>query len=102
MWQPENHYTDMEPVYNFDAPSTPWSPSNSLNPKPEPEPEQCTPPPEEAEEEEDPVVRYDANNDGIIDYSEYQAAIQDYSKGLIFSQGLIAVRAAWVAGGYQN
>ena len=106
VWQPENHYADMEPVYNFDAPSTPRSPSSSLNPNPESG--QCTPPPkeeaaaeetpppeeaeetppaeeaqdeeaqdeeEEEEEEKDPVVRYDANNDGIIDYSEYQAAI---------------------------
>ena len=48
------------------------------------------------------MVRYDANNDGIIEYSEYQAAIQDYAKGLILSQDLIAVRAAWAAGGYKR
>ena len=71
----------------------------------QPEPEQSTPSLEvedEEEEEEDVVARYDANKDGIIDYSEYKAAIQDYSKARIASQDVIAVRAAWAAGGYKR
>ncbi|MCY4433861.1 MAG: Ig-like domain-containing protein, partial [bacterium] len=47
-------------------------------------------------EEQDPVVRYDANGDGITQYSEYQTALADYLGGSLTIGDLMAVRAAWV------
>jgi len=52
---------------------------------------------EEAEtEEQDPLVRYDADGDGKIQYSEYQTALADYLGGSLTIGDLMAVRAAWV------
>ena len=53
------------------------------------------------EEEEDVVVRYDLNKDGIIQMSEYLAALADLGNGVDY-QDLVKIRAAWAAGGYQQ
>ena len=80
----------------------------------EPEPEQDTPEvdggeqediPEEEDapegEEEDVLVRYDFNKDGIIQMSEYLAAVADVGNGVSY-QDLVRIRTAWAAGGYQT
>ena len=50
--------------------------------------------------EEDVVARYDFNKDGIIQRSEYQAAVDDIGNGVDY-QDLVKLRTAWAAGGYQ-
>ena len=52
-------------------------------------------------EEEDVLVRYDFNKDGIIQMSEYLAAVADVGNGVSY-QDLVRIRAAWAAGGYQT
>ena len=57
--------------------------------------------PEDALEEEDVVTRYDFNKDGIIQKSEFHAAVADLGNGVDY-QDLVKIRAAWAAGGFQQ
>ena len=50
---------------------------------------------------QDVLVRYDFNKDGIIQHSEYLAAVADIGNGVTY-QDLVRIRAAWAAGGYQD
>ena len=57
--------------------------------------------PEDALEEEDVVARYDFNKDGIIQKSEFHAAVADLGNGVDYLD-LVKIRAAWAAGGFQQ
>ena len=47
------------------------------------------------------VARYDANQDGVISLSEYEAAVAALNKDVTLDE-LIRIRQAWVDGGYQQ
>ena len=59
------------------------------------------PEPQDAPEEEDVVARYDFNKDGIIQKTEFHAAVADLGNGVDY-QDLVKIRAAWAAGGFQQ
>jgi hypothetical protein len=69
--------------------------------EPEPEPELDDQQDDTQQQEEDVVARYDTNNDGIIVFSEYMAAVRDLGNGVTY-QDLVKIREAWAAGGYRS